>query len=101
MILNDYITKSGEFLRRTSETNQPASFHEESAALKKALAEGDKPRIRYPLTDVLFLLMELAAVSGASLNKEWAARNGRQVRYESGNTSNWRTNDGTDCRGPY
>lgn len=71
----------GNFFAGPAKRIIPASFHEDYAALKEALAEGDKPRIQHPLTDVLFLLMELAAVSGASLNKECAARAIRKRKY--------------------
>lgn len=87
MILDDCLAEAGEFFspnRRsgTDDTRRFAFIDGEYAALKKALAEGDRPRIQHPLFDVLFRLMELAAVSGASLDEEWTAGAIRKRKYE-------------------
>jgi len=83
MGLNDYRDEAGEFLRAVGAEDEDIAkilgmLDQEMILLKGAIH--DRDRLRHQISDVLFLLMELAARFELDLDLEW--ENGRIKKRE-------------------
>jgi hypothetical protein len=79
-MLNDYKDEARRFLASVAPDDRMADiiklFPEELRLLEDAVQSGDTTRASHQIYDLLFLLMEMAAVAGVDLDAEW--RNGRE-----------------------
>lgn len=75
MGLNTYRDEVGEFLDKIDAREEPVSrvinmLDEETVLLKESL--DDRDRLSHQLYDVLFLLLEIAAMYNLDMDAEWA-----------------------------
>jgi len=73
--LNDYRDEAAEFLNAVGGEVEDAPtilawIDDELAVLREAAGEGDLPKLRHQVYDVLFLLLELAARFDLDLDSE-------------------------------
>jgi NTP pyrophosphatase (non-canonical NTP hydrolase) len=85
--LNDYRDEAGRFLAAIGEGKGNKDkiltwLNEETVLLQKAADDGDWPKLRHQIYDVMFLLFELASRFDLDLDAEWeTGRQRKQAKY--------------------